>query len=724
MIQAHARTAVAAGARRLSYAGALLCASALAQAAQAQEASTSQAETTTLDTVVVTAQRREERQIEVPVSLTVFSAEEVQQAGVNTLSDLNNLVPNVTLDRDAILQIRGIRSGTRNIGFEASSGVYVDGVYQGRAQGNQQDLLDITSVEVLRGPQGTLFGKNAPAGAVNITTLKPSNTVKAMVLGEVGERDLRRLSAYAAGPLVEDALFLKLAAFTAEQDGPFRNTFTGKRLDGLDYYGGRATVRALLGETELLVSGDIYRNRSASWIGDLAAGFGSVPGQARRSGHFDFDGQEDVDREGLSLTINHPLGGGFELTSISALRHQDYLFGNDSDGTTLNAVITDFHDSNETFSQELRITSPADLRVSFVAGLYYFDQDAQSDRAFRTGPDFSVVLGLPPGLIPSLNILNTSEVDTRSYAAFGQADVDITEQLSAFVGLRYTKEKKDLEFTQGGGEMFGYPDLGLQDSLSEDNWSPTVGLSYAVRDDLRLYAKVSKGYKSGGFNPDLVTNAPAAFGPETLTTIEVGAKGVFFDRTTSVELAIFDTDYKDLQVSRFLGGFLGTQIVNAGSASIRGVELDVTSRPVRGLELNGGVGYLDGEFDDFDVGGGVNFSGNRIPGVSRWNLFASARYEFDNGVFARVEAAHRSKSFFSEANTADFSRDAYTLVDAQLGWRHPGGRWEVVAFGNNVLDEDVIEDIFGSVLPPPANDQRRVIYNPPQTFGARIRFTY
>lgn len=699
-----------------------MCASALATPVLAQDADRSD-EAQTVDTVIVTAQRREERQIEVPVSLTVFTQEKVEKAGVHTLSDLNNLVPNVTIDRDAVLQIRGIRSGTRNIGFEASSAVYVDGVYQGRSQGNQQDLLDISSVEVLRGPQGTLFGKNAPAGAVNITTLRPGSDLAAMAEGEIGERDLFRFSAYVAGPIAGDTLFLKVAAYGAKQDGPFDNLATSSTLDDVDYRGARATLRALAGETEFLLSGDLYRSRSAPWIGGLVTGFGSIPGLDRREGRYNFDGREDVDREGASFTVNHPIGG-FDLTAITAWRHQDYEFGNDSDGTTLDAVVTDFHDSNKTFSQELRLSSPAENRVSFVAGLYYFHQTAESDRAFVTGPDFSVVLGLPPGLIPSLSIANNSVVKTESYAAFGQADIDITEQLGAFVGLRYTKEDKKLRFAQGGGTVFGYPDLSLRDSLSEDNWSPTAGLTYAIRDDFRLYAKVSRGYKSGGFNPDLVTTAPIPFGPETLTTFEVGAKGVFFDRTTSIELAAFDTDYKNLQISRFLGGFLGTQIVNAGSARIRGVEADVSSRPVRNLELNAGVGYLDTEFEDYAVGGGVNFDGNEIPGVSRWNLYAAARYQLDNGLFGRVEVAHRSRSFFTEANDAVFRRPSFTIVDAQLGWRHPDGRWEVALFGDNIFDEDVLQDMFNSVLPPPANNQRYEILNAPQTFGVRIRFKH
>ncbi len=704
-----------------TFALALCCASALVSPALAQPGAPASNEAQTVDTIIVTAQRREERQIEVPVSLTVFSAEAVEKAGIHTLTELNGLVPNVTIDADSVLQIRGIRSFTRNIGFEASSAVYVDGVYQGRSQGNQQDLLDISSVEVLRGPQGTLFGKNSPAGAVNITTLKPGPEFKAMVLGEAGDRDLRRVSAYVAGPLVGDSLFFKVAAFGAKQDGPFTNRATGSTLDNLDYRGARATLRGLAGETELILSGDVYRSRNNPWIGGLVTGFGSIPGRDRRDGDYDFDGRENIDREGVSFTVNHPIGD-LDLTSITALRAQDYEFGNDSDGTTLDAVQTDFHDSNETFSQELRLSSPAGNRVGFVAGLFYFHQTADSDRAFTTGPDFSVVLGLPPGLIPSLNIANGSKVETESYAAFGQVDVDITEKLGAFVGIRYTKEDKDLRFQQGGGTLFGYPNLTVSDSLSDDNWSPTVGITYAIRDDFRVYAKASRGYKSGGFNPDLVTTAPIPFGPETLTTFEAGAKGVFFDRTTSIEVAVFDTEYQDLQISRFLGGFLGTQIVNAGSARIRGFEADVTSRPIRNLELNAGVGFLDTEFEDYDVGGGLTFNGNELPGVSRWNLFAAARYELDNGLFGRLEATHRSSSYLTEANDSVFRRPSFTIVDAQVGWRHPDDTWEVTLFGDNIFDEDVIQDMYTSVLPPPSNNQRYEILNHPRTFGIRLRF--
>lgn len=693
--------------------------------------------------IIVTAQRRAEANKDVPVSLSRFSAAEVRDRQAVRLFDLQDAVPNFHVDAGPygngapIISIRGISSTVRNVGFESGVGVYIDGVYQGRPNVSNVDLEDIERVEILRGPQGTLFGKNTTAGAINIVTREPTDRPTARVTLGIGNYGLRRLDAYLAGPLIDGKLDGSLSFYGLDRRGYVRNLYDGSRADSDRYTGGRAKLRAT-------PSDRLTIDLALDWLVENHA---NMFGESRPGGHPPIDGDQDpgaytinqnrAPREsrinlGVGATIAYVLPSGLKLYSITAWRSARLHNHQDNDLVPRDYYWIDWHDRQRQLSQELRVESPSGDRLTYTGGLYYFQSRAVSTHSDLAGAAFAQLIGVSS--IDHGMVSPDGTVTTRSYAAYGTLKYALTARLAMSAGVRYTYERKRIDFQQraeGLGLFFGYPIIpSTRLRRSERAWSPSLSLTYALGENSTLYAKVTRGFKSGGFNADLVASAAGiGFGPERVTNYELGSKNQLFDGRLELNAALFTMDYRGLQVTSFVqsGDIVTTTISNAARARSSGFELDVRARPTRRWQLSGAFGYVDAHFRRFRNGGGIgiDYDGNRLPLTPKYDIDLAAQYSVPlaRGTTLAIRGEYvRVGSFFTDPSEArpTFFVPGHQLINASLALHPAGDQWQVTLWGKNLAGARYFSDAGRDVL----FHADTVIYGPPRSFGATIGLRY
>lgn len=673
---------------------------------------------TSLSDIVVTARKREESLQNVPASILAIGDEQVAALNAKSLADLNGVTPNVALSDDGTLTIRGISSNARNAGFEAGAATYIDGVYLGRPLGNNQDLVDIERIEFLRGPQGTLYGKNTTAGAVSIVTVRPGNEWTGRAEVQYAELDDVRVSGYAAGPIAADLAGIKIAAFRRKSDGYQLNLFDGGRVGFKNSVGARGELRLTPGSWDIALRGDYADDKSTPVNQEPVSGF-----SAALSPGIDTLNQDSVfalraKGGGLSLTADKDLAGGYSLTAISGWRSLKTLLSNfDDDFSPLNAVYHTFADKGRQFSQEVRLASPSTGRLNFIVGAYYFHQVLDSFRPVTFSADFPL----------QGEITNIVTTKTDTIAAFANADYHVTDALTLNVGLRYTNEHKALDFVQLGFPALGYPSFDFTDKFSDSDLSPTASLLYEFSPAVTGYVKFSKGFKSGGWNPDLTTTDHIRFNSENVNNYEAGLRTRLLDDRLRMNLTGYYMDYNDLQVSQFLGTFSGFVITNAGSARIKGLELELQAKPATWMTLSGGGAYNDARYVSFDSGTGVSYDGLQLVNTPKFSAFAAADLKVPvrfGDFVAHGDIRYQSKVFFDDDRTISpvgpFAEDGYALINGRVGFALESGI-EVTAFVQNLTNKRVLinrnHDNVGLGL---FLDR----YGPPRQFGGRVSFSF
>lgn len=666
------------------------------------------------DVIVVTAQKRQQQAIDVPLSVTAFSESNLAMSGAVDLEDLQYSMPNVSVTNEfqtvtPKFSIRGISSNTRNIGFESGLSVYIDGVYTGRPASQSFDLTDVTQIEVLRGPQGTLYGKNNTAGAINIMTRRPSDTFEYNFLAEVGSFELARFAGGVSGPLNE-TISAKAALYSTQRGGTVLNVFDGTELNDIDSLGGRVGFYFTPSPTlDVSFTVDAFRDqRARSFPEPIAGQTAETPGF--RTVNIDLNGREDRESGGLNLTLSKTFEGGLELTSITGRRmtRMDNQFI-DNDDTPASVITVDgWVEDADQFSQEIRLTSPVGEVFDWIAGVYYFEQTASSAR---------------PVTVFGFGLNSTAEVESRSYAAFGQANWRPIENLTLTGGLRFTHEDKDLRnFVQTAPILF--PTFGpLSASISDEDVSPMVSAVYAVSDNVNVYGTVSRGFKSGGFNADYIDDpALLSFDSESVTNYEMGVKGDLIDGRLRFAAAAFQMQYEDLQVLSLSQAFAGFFIQNAAEATINGFELELDAVVSDNLEVRGSLGLLDATYDSFANAQGGDFSGNNLPDAPSVTANISARYahEFQGGgsLFAYGEWSFRDQRFAESSNIPlTTSVESSSLLNGRVGYASPDSRWELSLWGKNLADDDYEVFRFAN----PLSGQLSATYNDPLTYGVTLR---
>ena len=673
------------------------------------------------ETVVVTARKRTEDIQQVPISISTLSSDEITSHGAHDLRDLDYQVPNMVqpgLDSDInpTVSIRGISSDSRNIGFESGVSVYIDGVYTGRPTSYMQDLVDVDRIEVLRGPQGTLFGKNTIAGVINIVNRKPDAVTRGMASFEVGNFSLFREEGSISGPIsADDTWMAGVSAYRLDRDGIQDNVFNGKDYWNEHRMGGRGQLRFHPDDKlDITLEVDGLTDRSRPETTHVVEGFGASF-VAHDPFDIDIDAPVRVKRDvyGSSLNGDYSLSNGGTITSITAYRDNKVDFISDDDATEFAILTSHFIDHEKQWTQELRYSSPGDRAFRYVIGAYFYDQHVDTSR---------VSLAPAGGLAPvDLTVSLDATVQTRDWAGFAQADWDVTPALTLTAGIRYTTENKSLDMNLVGLPPFGIISLVTHPSKDSNAWTPMASAVYKINESLNAYVTVSRGFKAGGYNADFVGNDELSFGPEFVTNYEGGLKFFGAGDRLRLNLAVFHMDYSDLQVSVFRP-FTGFIIANAATATINGAEVDGSFQVTSHTSLTTGIGYTDATFDKFVTGSGDDFSGNRLPYAPRWTFNFGAQQEIVLGnfgsLFVRGEYVYRAKYFSNSDNVDVHTIPGYSLWNGSLTLEPVNSHWSVQAWVENLADKLYISDQdapIGGLL-----GSRSETYGAPRTYGVRL----
>lgn len=678
--------------------------------AQAPTAATAQ----TIEEIVVTARKRDERIQDVPMAISAVSGDRLERSGGDNLRDIGSLFPGVSFNDSngsgGEFSIRGLTSA--GSGSDTSIGLYVDEVFVGDESAMSQRLYDLQTFQILKGPQGTLFGRNSVAGAVNIVTRKPEADFGGSIDATIGDYGLRQYGVTLNVPLVSDRLMARVSYVDRKRDGYLKNSAQpGVRGNDEDGHSLRAHLLGRPTDTlDVLLSIDDSHDDTCDnmfkVIGGLLADGNTDPDVSAWDGPC--NSVRDV--SGISLRADQKLGG-LTLTSITAYRERETKFLTDRDFTALPILATGLNTDEHQFTQEVRLASAGNERINWVVGAFYFERDYLQDTILDLGPGF-----LGPGLRNVVNAL--ADTSTRSLAGFGSVEFRLTEALSAEVGLRYTSEDKSLDYEQTA--TLPIPGFGVVAPFHKEvdggEWSPTLTLTYRVQPDAMMYARIARGFKSGGFNAGPSSDpSRIEFAPEFLTSYEIGYKGVFLDGRAIFDGDVFYLDYSDIQQSDQDGA--GFYIGNAASARSYGVETQFSFKVLDQLSLHGGLGYVDAKYDEFGAR-----SGNELARAPKWTGSLGAELDFpvgDAGSFVLMpEVAYRGANYVDSANTELFRQEANTVVNVRAGFESKAG-WSVVGWVRNLTDERYTLGGF-SVAPI----VQAVTISPPRTYGVDFRWSF
>ncbi len=718
--------------------------------------------TDTVEEIVVTAQKRSENLQDVPIAITALTAETLKNQRVGNLLGLSGLAPGLQIKTDdnaanPRIFIRGVGVNDFNPASASAVGIYVDGVYVSSPLAQLASFYDLQQVEVLRGPQGTLYGRNTTGGAINVTTKKPSDTLEADAALEYGRFNSVDLQGGIGGPIVPGKLDVRVSGLYTRNDGYTLNRLTGNYGNNTDRWGLRGALRwtpASNVTDDLSVSvgqshGGSILAYNRSLIPQTAAATGpdglcgpafytsgqctNVLGYANTSknlyeGDYSFEGKDIVKLWGVTNTLTWDLGP-VSLVSVTGYQHADRNDQEETDANPLAIITASYLARQNTTSQEFRLQSNGKDRLRYVLGAYFAYDDlvnnSQYDilRALRDPTPEN-----PSGADPANSIALFGwplTQKTHSYAVFGQADYDISDRLTLTLGLRYAIDDKTFHYFSNA-ENGAIPIFTFDQSKSFKSATGRLGLQYKASDDVLLYASYNRGAKSGGFFSGQTTE-PADLGPyrdEKVNAYEIGAKTELFDRHLRANFSAFYYDYKDLQVyTAIQRGELTVQLfTNASAARIYGGEAELQATPLKGLDLSLGLSLLSATYQNF-VSEAADYSGNTLPSAPKVSLNGTARYEFDlafGSLVTQLDFTHRSKIFFDTANTDRLSDPSRTYVNGQIGLKLAQGHYEIGIWGRNIFNVTNIVDI----TPIPGLGFDVFSVGTPRTYGLYARAKY
>ena len=599
-----------------------------------------------LEEVIVTAQKREQSLQDVPVAVSAFTGEMLQQSGVKDMFDLQANAPSLIVGSSqtsttTTFSIRGVFTSSQNFGLEPSVGLYVDGVYRSRQSSMINNLVDVAGVEVLRGPQGTLFGRNTPAGAIQVNSVAPDFEGTGFIEGTAGDYDLLGASGAKSFTLIEDVLAIRATGFTMQRDG-YVDIVNGEddAINDKDRWGLRfqalytpndaVTVRFIGDHSEvdeICCAVGSWKNNFVPQDGATSPAFGTDTTIAALGGtvidqkdFYDYKvstsqkPESSNEDEGISLQVDWETDSVL-LTSITSYREYDSYDDIEIIFSDLDGAYQSNDASQDQFTQELRISDEGE-KISYVGGLFYYRQNLDNTRKTTVGGDLSGILGLPDYFfIDGDGSRDRNEQEHTSYAVFGQADYNITDSLVLTAGLRWTYEEKDMtntftddapvppSLTSPNIGFYGFAALSPQPDIDEDfddnKVTGTAKISWFVNPDIMLYASYGTGYKSGGINTDRIPiGFDVIFDPEESESYELGMKAEFPDQALRLNVALHLTDTDDLQTISFQGG--GFVLDNAGTAETYGGEMDLSWLATDSTTLTMAYAYNHGEYKDFD----------------------------------------------------------------------------------------------------------------------------
>jgi iron complex outermembrane receptor protein len=696
-----------------------------------------------LEEVVVTAQKREQAITDVALTVTALNGDVARAMGIEDTRDVAMLATNVDIkgagmaDANPAITIRGIGMNNFNANNNPSVGIYLDEVFLASPAMINLSMMDVGRLEVLKGPQGTLYGRNATGGAVNIISAKPSREMDGFASLNVGNYETTKFEGAVGGPLT-DTLSGRISGLYDYQGESFHEYHREGKSDK-DF--GDSTTYAV----RLQLAGNHDRlnwNLSGSYLDqDIAnspftalGGYWNSPDEVfvtpcrgkfencvntlgldvsdRDGDPFTHDFQESrvdemrIESEVTSLNLNLDYEWDtVTLTSITGWVQQDRDFGENIWSSPLEAFAVLHDEEMEQFSQEFRLDGGGE-RVRWLAGVFYWNDTFKSDNIANSAD----ILGLLAGVNP---VLWDNDQETTAYAAYGSVDWDITDKLMLTVGLRYSDEETEFEGGTNGTivdsaafDDFVGADLGIpegetipftytDDKISEDNTSYRLALEYRPTDDWLTYGSVTTGFKSGGFFGDFTFDnfELEPFDSETVTAYEIGSKSTL-GQTTQLNAAIFYYEYEDIQT--FVPSTIGFKLDNLEEADIFGAEIEVLSSPIEGLDIRFGASYLDTEVkSDFP-----EYDGNELPNSPETQVTGTIRYEFpvSSGMSIALQAdgKYTDEMFRESTNNPWLVTDSYTVLHLRASLLATDGTWEVALWGRNITDEEYEQERFAS----------------------------
>jgi iron complex outermembrane receptor protein len=698
-----------------------------------------------LEEVVVTAQKRAESIQEIPIAITAISGEALQALNRDDVAAIAAQTPSLAYSEaggESQIYIRGVGSNLFSVGADPSVAINLDGVYLGRSNMGLTQFLDVERIEVLRGPQGTLYGRNATGGAINIYSRMPTETLEGYGSLIVGSDDRREVNAAIGGP-IGGAWSFRLAARGLKDDGYTRNLDpSGFKVDDNDLKAIRGILRfgpdrfraTLIGDYSEFDSGNTSIKPRNDGFGLAQSAGASVPASIHET-RLNFPSFFVWQTGGITANLDWDLAEAVSLTAVLGYREWDSDFLFNTDGTEIEVTrTTQLYDTSQ-YSAELRLSGEHDWG-RWIAGAYWLDEDKFGGLGLVRAGFTNALANRPPAIIPSSvfpprTFLFLSENDGRASAVFGQLDFRLTEQWTLTAGLRWSDETKDdstyfvtlLPDTELLGLYSPRPrpprpapgPTNRIDSKSWDAFTPKVGVEWKPGEDQLYYLSWSKGFKSGGYNAFQTTNP--VYDPEFIKATEVGAKTQWLDDRLRLNTSLFHYDYTDLQVSTFLNSL--TLTTNAAEATIKGIEFEVQALPVDNLELQLAATFLDAKYDRFTTVYGnctaanqaldprcagragqvrlIDAAGKTLNNAPDFKGTASARYTIPLSAGGRIslfgQVSHQGEVFFNADNSPSMIQDSYTVVDARIGYETGSGSLAVALFAKNLTDEEYFHNI-------------------------------
>lgn len=725
--------------------------------AQTARAASTIETTGALDEVIVTATRRENDVQKVPISVSVVSEKLLDSLAISQTSDLTRVAPALTFSSGSYgntitFNLRGISTFSNSNATESSVGVSFDGVPLGRTVGMVTDAVDVSRVEVLRGPQGTLFGKNSTGGLLSIVTNEPTYTWQGNARVYYGSHNEFRRQGTLNLPLIDDRLALRVSGWMFSHDPYVKTPSTpGVGFGSLDTRGARLRFRvdpadglklnytlqyaeqndSSLGNfqsygydgitTSKVLTPNLLAQANAARAADLSVGIVAGPDNYATSANIPSVNRMHLLYNTLQLDADV---GNHTLTWLTSSQNSTGYNANDGDNLAnvapnLNAPDSTYAVDVDQVTSELRLASPSDQRLSYVAGLFYFDADIDTQQlqtADRAGPPFRV------------GRLNDSRVKSRNYAAFGEATFNVTDSLRFLLGGRYAHDDIKGSYvrtippgsTGVPNTQFGPISVSNKDDYS--NLSFRAGVQYDLAPSVNSYATVSTGYKGPGFNytNDLSTASFALNGakvtPEKVTAYEIGVKSELFDRRLRLNSSVYYARYTDFQVSAGVPGSnpVVITLINARELVAKGAEFEAEWRPTAGLTFSGNVAYSDGEFTDFKnapcyfgqtaatgcINGNYDVKGLQLPNSPKLSGNLTARYDWRTAAelraFAQANMYYKDRVYYTVGADPSLHAKSYSIFNVTTGLRSADDRYGISLYGKNIFNKHFASRLFTS----------------------------
>ncbi len=714
--------------------------------------------------IIVTAQKRSESLQKVPLAITAVTAEELDQRGIRDLQGIVSSVPSLNLGQQvgvAKIALRGVGLENISAGAEGSIAFHMDGVFISRSIAALSSFYDVQQVEVLRGPQGTLYGRNATGGSINITTRRPTQELSGYANLTVGNYGLIATEGAISGAIVPDVLAARVAFQTRDRNGYGKNIVTGNGIDDLNTRAVRGSL--LFTPTDKLmidIKGDYFRqnDRSGSYHFFGAGGFvapgvpitpfgilagGTVPTDIRDVSN-EADPANNLKFWGVSGKVTYDISDDIQFSSLTSFRRLRYSTFTDIDATSTRIAPGNQFEKDRQFSEELQLSGKMD-RLNWLIGLYYFNEKDEGAISIPLDNLVFGFLGAPPPYYLTQGYYSGGHIKTDAVAIFGQASYELVDNLRVTVGARYSSEKKAnvdqvlfdavTPYDPATREPVTLP--GREKRFK--SFTPRIALDYQATPDVLVYGSWSKGFKAGTYN---LGSATPPVDPEKVDAFEAGVKSSLFDRRVRLNLAAFYYNYKDLQVGKVLysGGVPTIVLENAGNARIYGLEAELKAQVSSTFDIDANAAWLHARFTKYCSGdptrpylggdpgclaGEINLRGNSLSQAPDFTAFFGAQYHVpsDLGEFTvRGEVAWRDRSYFTPFNVKYVSQAPNTRLNAFMNWAGKDGHATASLFVKNLTNKTVVGNtvIGGGIVGYPIVG----FLEDPRTFGFTLGYKF